>query len=122
MGSTFRLPEYCPPDFGARPLRDAPLARCEPAPEDGVLPDNFHATSNLPEYVQVEKGKWVLCTESHMDAAILVDGQALRVVEPRDVRKGDRVVVGRSEDGEDGVEPLVESAAFLRRKIAAHFG
>ena len=103
MGSTFHLPEYCPPDFDARPLRDAPPAEWEPAPEDGVLPDNFHATSNLPEYVQLEKGKWVLCPESRMDAAILVDGKAVRVVEPRDVRKGDRVVVGRSEDGEDGV-------------------
>jgi len=103
MGPTFRLPDYHPPNFAAPPLRDAPLVQCEPAPEDGVLPDNFHATSNLPEYVQVQKGEWVLCPESRMDAAIVVDGRVVRVVEPRDIRKGDPVVVGRSEDGETGV-------------------
>lgn len=103
MRVSFDLPRYCPPDFTVPPFADAPVARHEWAPADGILPDSFHATSNLPEYVQVAPGRWVLCAESRMDAAIVLRGDEVRVVEPRDVRKGEHVIVGRTENGEEGL-------------------
>lgn len=99
----FRLPEYRTPDFSGEPFRGAPVARCEPCPADGVVPDNFHATSNLPEYVQVEPGVWVLCPESRMDGVIVVRGRELTVAAPRTTHRGDRVVVGRTENAEEGI-------------------
>lgn len=100
---TFKLPEYRPPDFSREPLVSAPVVRCAPCPAKGIVPDDFHATSNFPEYVQVDKGDWVLCRDSRMDGAIVVEGRDVRVVEPRNVREGDNVALGRRENGEEGI-------------------
>ena len=43
---------YVPPDFSAPPLAGAPPARTVPAGADGVLPEGFFATTNLPTYVK----------------------------------------------------------------------
>jgi len=94
---------YNPPDFTAAELANAPVARVEPAPADGVLPDNYHGTSNHPEYVHVGGGKWLLAPESRMDAVLVLRGCEVTVVEPRRVKKGDPVVIGRTENGEDGI-------------------
>ncbi|HZV82534.1 MAG TPA: hypothetical protein VFF53_10250 [Geobacteraceae bacterium] len=99
----YQLPTYTPPDFTAPGLANAPAARVKPAPADGVLPDNFHSTSNHPEYVHLGGGEWLLATESRMDAVFVLRGKELRVLEPRRVRRGDPVVVGRGENGEDGI-------------------
>jgi hypothetical protein len=47
------------PDFSVSPFAGAPEARFEPAPSDGVLPENFFSTSNLPTYVRVQ-GNWLM--------------------------------------------------------------
>jgi len=49
--------QYRPPNFDTPPLSAAPEARFEPAPADGVLPDGFFSTSNLPTYVKGD-GAW----------------------------------------------------------------
>lgn len=97
------LPAYSPPDFFAPALAAAPPARFEPAPADRVLPNNFHATSNHPEYVHLGGGRWLIARESRMDAVLVLRGEQLEAVEPRRVKQGDPVVIGRSEDGEEGV-------------------
>ena len=112
----FQLPDYHAPDFSQRPFANSPIVRIEPCPADGIVPDHFHATSNLPEYVQVEKGTWVLFPESRMDGVIVVEGHNVRVVEPRNVRKGDLVVIGRLENGEEGI--LVHTDGFLHDQAA----
>ncbi|MFA7403908.1 MAG: hypothetical protein WC007_07940 [Pelobacteraceae bacterium] len=105
------LPLYTPPDFNGPALAVAPAARCKPAPADGVLPKNFHATSNHPEYIRLEDGRWLIARESRMDAVLVLQGGQLDVVEPRRVKKGDPIVVGRSEDGEEGI--YVHTTGFL---------
>src|SRR2546430_17416935 len=45
--------QYRPPNFSAPPLSGAPEARFTPAPADGVLPDGFISTTNLPTYVKL---------------------------------------------------------------------
>lgn len=97
------LPRYTPPDFSSPPLLLAPAVCTVEAAADGVLPDGFHATSNHPEYVHLGNGQWLLARESRMDAVLVVRGETLDAVEPRRVKTGDRVVLGRSENGEEGI-------------------
>ena len=97
------IPSYTPPDFSRPDLVASPVVRVEPAPADGVVPENFHATSNLPEYVHLGSGEWLLAGEGRMDAVIILQRHDLKVVEPRLVKKGDPIVVGRSENGEEGI-------------------
>lgn len=92
--------------------------RCSVAPADGVAPDNYHATSIYPEFVQVEPGRWVLLAESRMDCVIRKNPEGtLEVVEFRRLKKGDLVAVGRGENGEDGIYvhagPLDQLPDFL---------
>lgn len=117
------IPVYIPPDFSRHALAAAPAARVEPAPADGVLPKGFHATSNLPEYLHLGGGDWLLARESRMDAVMVLRGREVAVVEPRRVKLGDPVVIGRSDDGEEGIyvhytgfsQPAVASGKFAFR-------
>jgi hypothetical protein len=97
------IPVFHPPDFSAPHLAAAPAVRTGPAPADGVVPEGFHSTSNHPEYVHLGEGRWLLAGESRMDAVLVLKGESLEVVEPRRVKQGDRVVLGRSENGEEGI-------------------
>lgn len=97
------LARYQPPDFNAAPLSQSPDARLAPAPADGIAPEQFHATSNFPEYVKLVSYGWVLAPESRMDAVLVADAGRLSVVEPRNLKQGDMVVVGRTENGEEGI-------------------
>ena len=97
------LPRYTPPDFTRPPLVAAPAARVVAAPADGVLPERFHATSNVPEYLHLGGGRWLLAEEGRMDGVMLLRGKSLEIVAPRRVRQGDPVVIGRSEHGEEGI-------------------
>jgi lysine-ketoglutarate reductase/saccharopine dehydrogenase-like protein (TIGR00300 family) len=106
--TTFR---YAPPDFTASVLASAPDARFVPAPDHGVLPEGFFATSNLPTYVK-HAGAWRRPREPRMDGAIIrrADGD-LVVRELRRVAAGDLVAVGQTEDGTEGF--FVHSEGFL---------
>jgi hypothetical protein len=99
----FTLPTYREPDFRHPSLAGAPAARTAPAPVAGVAPDGYHATSNHPEYVRLAGGRWLLAPESRMDSVLVLRADRLEVVEPRRLAPGDPVVVGRTENGEEGV-------------------
>jgi lysine-ketoglutarate reductase/saccharopine dehydrogenase-like protein (TIGR00300 family) len=102
---------YAAPDFTEARFRDAPEARFEPAPADGVLPDNFFATSNLPTYVKIS-GQWRLPRAPRMDGCIVhYDDGTLRISEGRYVRKGQSIAVGYAEDGAEGI--YVNAHGFL---------
>jgi lysine-ketoglutarate reductase/saccharopine dehydrogenase-like protein (TIGR00300 family) len=94
---------YTPPDFTLPDFTAAPAATTSPAPDNGVLPERFHATSNLPEYVHLGDGRWILAREGRMDGVYLLHGDHIEVVEPRNVKRGDPVVIARSHCGEEGV-------------------
>lgn len=99
----FELPKYRRPDFALEALANAPDARWAPAERDGVAPDGYHSTTMYPEYVKID-GAWRLAEESRMDSSVVLrpDGR-LDVVENRNLRRGDRVLLGRGEDGRDGI-------------------
>lgn len=99
----FRLPEYHRPDFSLPMFTQAPDVRMEAAPMDGVAPENFHSTSMYPEYFKVN-GTWTLAEESRMDSSVVLrDDGRLDVVENRNLRRGDRVILGRTERAEEGI-------------------
>jgi lysine-ketoglutarate reductase/saccharopine dehydrogenase-like protein (TIGR00300 family) len=99
------------PDFSAERFATAPDARFVPAPADGVLPEDFFSTTNLPTYVRV-RGEWKLPREPRMDSALVVDRDGtLWVREMRRVRAGDLVAVGKKEDGSEGIFVHTEAAA-----------
>ncbi|HXI20556.1 MAG TPA: hypothetical protein VNH46_05700 [Gemmatimonadales bacterium] len=101
---------YHAPDFTAPALAGAPEARFGPVPADGVLPDGFFSTSNLPTYLKVG-GRWLLPVRPRMDCCIRRVGEGLEVIEPRRVRRGDAVALGLAEDGSEGI--YVHTAGFL---------
>ena len=103
--------EYRPPDFQAPPLAAAPDARFAPAPADGVLPEGFFSTTNLPTYVKVA-GTWRRPRLARMDCAVVLQPTGdLVVTEPRRVRRGELVALGTEEDGSEGI--FVHAEGFL---------
>ena len=107
---SFVLPAYHEPDFTDPKLRQAPDATTARVIKDGVAPEGFHSTSMYPEYFKLG-GKWVLAQESRMDSSVVVcpDG-SLDVVENRNLKAGQKIVIGRTEDGSEGI--LVHTKGF----------
>lgn len=102
--------KYQSPDFNSAPLANSPEARFAPVTVDGVLPDGFFSTSNLPTYIKAD-GRWALPTRPRMDCAIRREGASLEVIEPRRLKQGDQIAMGLAEDGSEGI--YVHSAGFL---------
>jgi len=102
---------YQLPKFTEPPLAQAPPARFAPAPADGVLPDGFFSTTNLPTYVHLADG-WRRPRLPRMDCVIVraADGDLL-TTEPRNVRRGTAVALGAAEDGSEGI--FVHAEGFL---------
>ena len=119
----FQMPKYHHPDFNRPELASAPDAKYEVVEKDGVAPDYFHSTSMYPEYFKIN-GTWVLAEESRMDSSVvLCDDGHLEVVENRNLKKGDKVILGRSEDGEEGMDEetkaALQSAAYAEADTKA---
>ena len=102
----FKIHKYHPPNFNEEIFKNAPNCTLVEVDIDGISPRNYHALSVYPEYFKVN-GKWILATESRMDAVCVVDDtigkEKLDIVEFRNLKKGDKVVVGRREDGSEGI-------------------
>lgn len=110
----FKLPQYTPPDFTQPPLSNAPAAKTAPAPATGIAPAGFHATSNYPEYVRLNSGEWKIVADSRMDCTLVQRRTGIEAVEPRRLRKGDLVFLGRTENGEEGI--FVHISGFENRR------
>src|SRR5690606_28941605 len=98
------------PDLTVAPFVDAPVATFVPAPADGVAPERFFSTSNLPTYVRLATG-WTTPARPRMDGIIVQREGGLVTLEPRLVRAGEPVLVGLDEHGREGV--VVHTAGFL---------
>lgn len=100
---SFSLRPYRAPDFEQPRFAQAPDVRMAEVELDGVAPEGYHSTSMYPEYFKID-GRWRLAEESRMDSAVVLreDGR-LDVVELRNLRRGDRVILGRTDNGEEGI-------------------
>src|SRR5215207_7254804 len=83
------------PDFDQPPFRGAPDARFAPLPADGVLPEGFFSTSNLPTYIRVD-GKWLAPIRPRMDCVVVKRPGLLETIEPRRLKRGELIAMGGS--------------------------
>lgn len=99
----FVMPTYHAPDFTETRFLEAPNVSIALCDMDGVVPENYHSTSMYPEYYKID-GDFRLAEESRMDCAVILrENGTLDVVEMRNVRMGDKVILGRSENCEHGI-------------------
>jgi len=100
---SFEIPKYIQPDFTEERFVNAPDVVYEEAEKDGVAPEYYHSTSMYPEYFKIN-GEWKLAEESRMDSCVILreDG-TLAVVEARNIKKGELVILGRTEKCEEGI-------------------
>ena len=98
----FKLVKYTAPDFSGEMFVNAPDAAMAPAPRDRVAPRNYHATTIFPEYFKVD-GRWLLAGESRMDCVAVYENGTIAVREFRNLKQGDLVFTGRTENREEGI-------------------
>ncbi len=108
----FTIPRFTPPDFSKMQFSQAPDAKLMPAPKDTVAPERYHATTIFPEYFKIG-GRWLLAEESRMDCVAVYENGTIAIREFRRLKKGDLVVVGRTEDASEGI--YVYPDGFLAR-------
>ena len=114
---SFSMPQYRCPDFSLPSFTASPDARLAPAPADGVAPEGYHSTSMYPEYYKIA-GRWILAEESRMDCSVVLRPEGrLDVVENRNLKKGDLVILGRTERAEEGI--FLHSTGFENPETAA---
>ena len=111
----FNLRSYVAPNFTEERFVRAPDALFLPAPADGVAPEGFHAMSIYPEYMKVG-GQWLLAEESRMDCVAVLEGGRIAVREFRLLRQGEMVLVGRTENCEEGI--YLHADGFPENKTA----
>ncbi len=58
---------------------------------DGVFPDGFYSTTNLPTSVRLD-GRWVPVRNPEMDCGLVVEGDTVRTIPMSDVKAGMRIV------------------------------
>lgn len=108
---TFNEIDFIEKDFSSDFFENAPNASLVQVEKDGIAPRNYHALSVFPEYFKVN-GSWILAKNSRMDAVAVVNdkvgSEEIKITEFRRLKKGDKVVVGRSEDGSEGIYVYTE--------------
>jgi lysine-ketoglutarate reductase/saccharopine dehydrogenase-like protein (TIGR00300 family) len=67
----------------------------KPALKNSVMPDGFYSTTNNHTQIFLN-GKWINVDNMMMDKCIVVKGNTAQCVPIRDVKKGDKIVVGEN--------------------------
>jgi lysine-ketoglutarate reductase/saccharopine dehydrogenase-like protein (TIGR00300 family) len=81
-------------DLGATPP-DTGDVELVAADKDGVFPDTFYSTTNLPTQVRIS-GEWVWVESPEMDCGIVVDGRRARTIPMSEVLAGKLIVSGHA--------------------------
>ena len=106
----YQIPKYIEPDFKQDKFISAPDASTSKVEIKGVAPDDYHATSMYPEYYKIN-GRWTLMPQTRMDCVPVIhpDG-SLEAKEFRRLEVGETVIIGRTDDGSEGI--YLYSAGF----------
>jgi len=83
-------------EHGALPVEaEAESVELQPAATDGIFPDHFYATTNLPTWVRV-KEQWIEVEGAEMDCGIRVDLKTMRAecVPIHRAKRDDLIAVG----------------------------
>ena len=73
-------------------------AKLKAATKNSTMPDNFYSTTNNNTQI-FRNGKWLKVENMMMDKCIVVKANKAKCVPIREVKKGDKIVIG-----EDGVK------------------
>jgi lysine-ketoglutarate reductase/saccharopine dehydrogenase-like protein (TIGR00300 family) len=88
--------------------------------QDGVFPDGFYSTTNLPTSVRLN-GHWVSVRNPEMDCGLLVEGEDVRTIPMSEVKAGMRII--SSAQGVKVTPPLVtnteESFGFMESEVSS---
>ncbi len=104
--------------------QDAEFATVE---QDGVAPEGFYSSTNLATEVRLD-GAWVPVHEQRMDATLVLEDDRVRCVKLRDLRRGQRLVVGYSgirvtphttRKLQEGKFAFMQGGASSERRLAA---
>jgi lysine-ketoglutarate reductase/saccharopine dehydrogenase-like protein (TIGR00300 family) len=99
----FKKPIYTAPDFNQAKFHNSPNASTDKVKIKGIAPDNYHATSIYPEYYKVN-GQWRLIPQTRMDCVPVINSDgSMEAKEFRRLQVGDTVIVGRVDDGTQGI-------------------
>ncbi|WP_282920774.1 hypothetical protein [Ignavigranum ruoffiae] len=93
---------FTEPNFEDEKFASVEDAKTEEVKKDGIVPSGFYLTTHTPTYYKVD-GKWLLPKRSSLNCVAVVSGDEVVVKEIRDVKIGDKVVMGRSNDGSEGI-------------------
>jgi lysine-ketoglutarate reductase/saccharopine dehydrogenase-like protein (TIGR00300 family) len=114
---SFEIPKYTHPNFLVEPFTSFPNAKYIEVIKDGVAPEDYHAMSIYPEYFKINDN-WILASESRMDCVpVYTNENIISVVEFRNLKVGDKVIVGRTEDGSQGI--YLHTTGFLTTNTGA---
>ncbi|MGV8983727.1 ornithine cyclodeaminase family domain [Clostridium sp.] len=100
---SFQLPKFVSVDFSQSFFASSPDVKTNEVKKDGVAPKGFLITSISPEYFKV-KGEWILPTQTSIEcAAVVRDNNTVEIVEFRNLKAHDKVVLGKCTDGSEGI-------------------
>lgn len=98
---------YLIPNFDSEEFKSAPEASFVVAQENGVAPDGFYSTTNLPTFIKVND-KWTLPKFHRMDCVVVKKGDDLETKEFRKIVAGEEILTGEDGIKEEGVYILSE--------------
>ncbi|GAA1605772.1 TIGR00300 family protein [Kribbella sancticallisti] len=88
--------------------------------QDGVFPDGFYSTTNLPTSVRLN-GHWVSVRNPEMDCGLLVEGDDVRTIPMSEVKAGMKII--SSAQGVKVTPPIVanteESFGFMESEVSS---
>jgi lysine-ketoglutarate reductase/saccharopine dehydrogenase-like protein (TIGR00300 family) len=97
------IPKYITPDFNQGKFANSPDVATATVKMNGIAPDNYHATSMYPEYYKIN-GQWRLIEQIRMDCVpVIREDGSIEAVEFRRLKEGDCAVLGRNDDGTEGI-------------------
>ena len=99
--------KFIKPDFNKTIYKNAPNVQTAEVIEDGVAPDMFYLTSHAPTYYKVN-GKWIIPKISSLNCLAILEDDEIIIKEIMDLQKGDKVVLGHSDDGSLGILKYVD--------------
>jgi lysine-ketoglutarate reductase/saccharopine dehydrogenase-like protein (TIGR00300 family) len=87
---------------------------------DGVFPDGFYSTTNLPTSVRLG-GRWVTVQNPEMDCGLLVEGDSVRTIPMSEVQAGMRIIT--SAQGVKVIPPIAvnteEGFGFMESDVSS---